>query len=59
MGERITMIMETPMGTRRIARARSGLRRGLWGMFHSPDGPGCGATRSLAAVSHCPPGITA
>ena len=51
MGERPPIIMETPMGTRRIARARSGLRRSLWGMFHSPDGPGCGATRSLAAVS--------
>ena len=38
------------MGTRRIVRARSGLRRGLWGMFHSAVGPGYGAARSRPAV---------
>ena len=51
MGERPPMMMETPMGTRVIARARSGLRLGLWGMFQSPDGSGCGATRSRPDVS--------
>ena len=36
---------------RRIARARSGLHRSLWGILRSPAGFGSGATRSLAAVS--------
>ena len=51
MGERPPMIMETPMGTRRIARARSGLRRSLQAMLRRPCGSGYGAARSLAAVS--------
>ena len=50
MGERPPMIMGTPMGTRRIARARSDLRRSLWGILRSPAVSGCDATRSLAAV---------
>jgi len=43
----------------RIARARYGLRRVLWACVQigrRPDGPGFGATRSLAAVQHWPCG---